>query len=140
MLNYTGYVTMVGDLFHYGHVRFLKQAKSRCDHLIAGIHSDNDVQTYKQKPTMSMEERIEVVRACKYVDDVLADAPLITTPELLDKLNIDIVFVSISPTPNYTISDFYPDVTDKLLTLEYTAKISTTDILKRITSQNHPEL
>lgn len=131
---------MVGDLFHYGHVRFLKQAKSRCDHLIAGIHSDNDVQTYKQKPTMSMEERIEVVRACKYVDDVLADAPLITTPELLDKLNIDIVFVSISPTPNYTISDFYPDVTDKLLTLEYTAKISTTDILKRITSQNHPEL
>jgi len=138
MLNYTGYVTMVGDLFHYGHVRFLKQAKSRCDHLLVGIHADNIVQTYKQKPTMSMEERIEVVRACKYVDDVLADAPLITTPELLDKLNIDIVFVSISPTPNYAINDFYHNIADKLLTLEYTATISTTNIIKRITSQNQP--
>ena len=49
---------MVADLFHYGHVEFLRQAKQLGDHLIVGICSDNDVKSYKRKPILSMEERM----------------------------------------------------------------------------------
>ncbi len=59
------------DLFHVGHVRFLKWARSKCDKLIVGV-GDDDV-CYKQKdrwPVMSVTDRMEVVLACKYVDEV----------------------------------------------------------------------
>ena len=48
---------MVADLFHYGHVEFLKQANAFGDHLLVGIHSDETVQANKRIPILSMEER-----------------------------------------------------------------------------------
>ena len=75
---------MVADLFHYGHVNFLKQCHKLGDYLIVGIHSDKDVETYKRKPILSFEERIKVVQACKYVDKVVK-GPLILTTEFLKK-------------------------------------------------------
>ena len=48
---------MVADLFHYGHVEFLKQASAFGDHLLVGIHSDEAVQANKRIPILSMEER-----------------------------------------------------------------------------------
>ena len=44
------YCDMVADLFHYGHVNFLKRCKQLGDYLIVGIHSDSDVESYKRKP------------------------------------------------------------------------------------------
>jgi cytidyltransferase-like protein len=38
------YVDMVADLFHYGHVNFLKQARQFGDYLLVGIHSDKVVE------------------------------------------------------------------------------------------------
>ena len=70
------YCDMVADLFHYGHVNFLKQCHKLGDYLIVGIHSDKDVESYKRKPILSFEERIKVVQACKYVDKVV-QGPLI---------------------------------------------------------------
>ena len=71
------YVDMVADLFHYGHANFLKQAKQLGDHLIVGIHSDEVVKEYKRSPVMTMEERVETVSSCRYVDEVVANAPLV---------------------------------------------------------------
>ena len=84
------YCDMVADLFHYGHANFLKQCSELGDYLIVGIHSDNDVESYKRKPILSFEERIKVVKACKYVDKVIK-GPLIVTTELLEKYKIDYV-------------------------------------------------
>lgn len=68
----TGFTVGVFDLFHFGHVFFLKEAKKLCDELIVGIHSDRTVLEYKgQLPVMSFVERLEVVEACKYVDRVM---------------------------------------------------------------------
>ena len=49
---------MVADLFHYGHVEFLKRVSDLGDYVLIGIHSDNVVESYKRRPIMTMEERI----------------------------------------------------------------------------------
>lgn len=63
-----GYTTGVYDLFHIGHLNLLKNAKGMCDKLVVGVTVD-DLVTYKGKRAMiPFEDRIEIVRSCKYVD------------------------------------------------------------------------
>ncbi|MCW5726924.1 adenylyltransferase/cytidyltransferase family protein [Parvibaculum sp.] len=63
-----GYTTGVFDLFHIGHVNVLRNARSLCDKLIVGVSVDALV-SYKNKvAVIPFEERIEIVRACRYVD------------------------------------------------------------------------
>ena len=69
------YADMVADLFHYGHVEFLKKARELGDYLIVGIHADEILEDYKRKPILTMEERIISVAGCRYVDEVLPSAP-----------------------------------------------------------------
>jgi len=67
-----GYTTGVFDLFHIGHLNILKRAKEQCDHLIVGVSTDEVVQGYKKKkPVIPFEERIAIVEAVKYVDEVV---------------------------------------------------------------------
>ncbi len=42
-------------------------------------------------PVMREQERYAAVRACKWVDEVVEDAPYVTRLEMLDKYNIDFV-------------------------------------------------
>ena len=63
-----GYTTGVYDLFHIGHLNLLKNAKGMCDYLVVGVTVDELV-AYKGKHAMiPFEDRIEIVRSCKYVD------------------------------------------------------------------------
>lgn len=63
-----GYTTGVYDLFHIGHLNLLKSAKGLCDRLVVGVTTDNLI-SYKGKNAMiPFEDRIEIVRSCKYVD------------------------------------------------------------------------
>ena len=63
-----GYTTGVYDLFHIGHLNLLNNAKGMCDKLIVGVTVDELV-AYKGKQSMiPFEDRIEIVRSCKYVD------------------------------------------------------------------------
>ena len=63
-----GYTTGVYYLFHVGHLNLFKNAKGMCDKLIVGVTVDELVQ-YKGKNSMiPFEDRIELVRSCKYVD------------------------------------------------------------------------
>lgn len=67
-----GYVSGAFDLFHVGHLRLLKRCKEHCDYLIVGIDSDELVECYKNRKTcIPQEERLEIVRAVRYVDDAV---------------------------------------------------------------------
>ena len=66
-----GYTTGVYDLFHMGHLNLLKNAKGMCDKLIVGVTVDELV-AYKGKQAMiPFDERVEIVRACRYVDSAI---------------------------------------------------------------------
>ena len=63
-----GYTTGVYDLFHIGHLNLLKNAKGMCDKLIVGVTVDELVAYKGKKALIPFEDRIEVVRGCRYVD------------------------------------------------------------------------
>ncbi|HHX68897.1 MAG TPA: adenylyltransferase/cytidyltransferase family protein [Gallicola sp.] len=59
-------------MFHIGHLNILKKAKEQCEHLIVGVSTDENVFNYKnKKPIIPFEERVAIVEALKYVDEVV---------------------------------------------------------------------
>ena len=63
-----GYTAGVFDLFHIGHLNLLKNAKGMCDKLVVGVTVDELVQYKGKSALIPFEDRIEIVRACRYVD------------------------------------------------------------------------
>ena len=87
-----GYTAGVYDLFHIGHLNLLKNAKGMCDKLIVGVTTD-DLVTYKGKHAMiPFEDRIEIVRAIKYVDAAVPQADM-DKVTMCKKLKANILFV-----------------------------------------------
>ncbi|GFI17278.1 glycerol-3-phosphate cytidylyltransferase [Lachnospiraceae bacterium] len=69
---HVGYISGVFDLFHIGHLNMFRRAKEQCDYLIAAVTSDEYVRGHKQcEPFIPFEERVEMIRACRYVDEVV---------------------------------------------------------------------
>jgi len=67
-----GYAFIVGDLLHYGQLHFLKECKKHCDFLIVGVYSDKLTESYKRRPIIPFEERIELIHALRLVDMVVS--------------------------------------------------------------------
>jgi glycerol-3-phosphate cytidylyltransferase len=59
------------DLFHFGHVEFLKKCKMISDKVIVALNTDQFVSEYKHPPIMSFSERKRSLLNCQYVDEVV---------------------------------------------------------------------
>lgn len=126
------YVDMVADLFHYGHVEFLKQARGLGDYLTVGICSDDEVEANKKRCIITMEERVAVVAACRYVDEVIPDAPWRFDPAWIEKYNIDLVVHGDDYSQEQR--EYYykiPIERGIFRVVPYTSSISTTEIVRR---------
>lgn len=67
-----GYIAGVFDLYHIGHLNMFRRAKEQCDYLIVGVVTDEGVRKYKEvNPFIPFDERIEMVRSCRYVDEAV---------------------------------------------------------------------
>lgn len=125
------YCNGVFDLCHIGHLKLFKYA-STFGSVVIGVHSDADVATYKRKPILTTEERIETVKMMKYVDEVIPNAPLITTIEFMNDNNLD--FVMISPEYDNINNIYYtePRKENKIIVAPRYNYLSTSEIIKRI--------
>jgi glycerol-3-phosphate cytidylyltransferase len=88
-----GYTTGVFDLFHIGHLNILKRARLECDHLIVGITTDELSESAKnKKPFIPFQERMDLVEAVKYVDEVVPQTSY-DKMEAWNNLKFDRMFV-----------------------------------------------
>ncbi|XP_073103173.1 choline-phosphate cytidylyltransferase 2 isoform X2 [Elaeis guineensis] len=105
-------------------------------YLLVGCCSDEITYTYKGKTVMTEAERYESLRHCKWVDEVIPDAPWVITQEFIDKHNID--YVAHDSLPYADASGAGKDVYEfvkaigKFKETKRTDGISTSDIIMRI--------
>ncbi len=126
------YVDMVADLFHYGHVELLRQARDLGDYLLVGVHADDAVLAHKRKTILTMDERVACIAGCRYVDEVLPNAPWIIDRAWIEKHNINLVVHGDDYTPEYREEVYKVAIEMGIFRLvPYTGGISTTEIIRR---------
>ena len=61
------------DLLHVGHIRCLKDARSRGDYLVVAVNSDASVKQYKNPnlPIIEEDERVEALASLRWVDYIV---------------------------------------------------------------------
>jgi len=124
---------MVGDLFHAGHVALLRAARGHGDHLVVGVLSDESAAAYKRRPIMTLPERVAVIEACRYVDQVVADAPLVVDDDFLTTHRIDVVVHGDDLDPKAAATVYpAPLAAGRLRYVPRTSGISTTQLIQRV--------
>ncbi|KAK9156148.1 hypothetical protein Sjap_003628 [Stephania japonica] len=132
------YADGIYDLFHFGHARALEQAKKLFPntYLLVGCCNDEITHMYKGKTVMTEAERYESLRHCRWVDEVVPDAPWVINQEFLDKHKID--YVAHDSLPYADASGAGKDVYEFVKSVgrfketKRTEGISTSDIIMRM--------
>ena len=75
------------DLIHSGHYNAIRQAKALCDVLVLGVNSDAEILKNKGPTVLTCKERADILRACKWVDEVHEDTEYTVTLDTLDRYN-----------------------------------------------------
>jgi cytidyltransferase-like protein len=76
------YSTVVGDLFHYGHLQHLEKANMLGDIHICGVLTDEATKSYRDKPIANFEERKAIISTLRCVDIVIPQNKLDSTENL----------------------------------------------------------
>ncbi|KAJ7718597.1 cholinephosphate cytidylyltransferase [Mycena maculata] len=132
------YADGVYDLFHFGHALQLRQAKLSFPsvYLLVGVNSDEQVREHKARGIMTHAERLEAARHCRWVDEIVAEAPWIIDQAFLDKYQIDYVAHDEEPYASSGHEDVYSYCKSlgKFIPTRRTPGVSTSELLERIVS------
>lgn len=132
-----GYIAGVFDLFHIGHLNMFRRAKELCNYLIVGVVSDEGVRLNKQaEPFVPFDERIEMVKSCRYVDEAVK-LPLnfSDTEDMYKVYHFDVQFSGSDYEHNpYWLArkDFLEKHGSTLVFFPYTQSTSSTKLKKAI--------
>ena len=127
------YVDMVGDLFHAGHVALLREARGHGDELVVGVLSDEVAAAYKRRPIMTLAERVAVIEACRWVDEVVPGAPFEVTQDFLDEHRITTVVHGDDLSAEGAASIYGPAVASgRYVAVPRTTDLSTTELIRRV--------
>lgn len=126
------------DLFHYGHINFLKKCKSIADKVVVSLNTDDFVTEFKRCPIMNYEERRISLSYCNYVDQIVPHSFGKDSKPTILSVKPDIIAVG----DDWSHKDYYSQMsfTSKwlddnditLIYIPYTMGISTSDIISRI--------
>lgn len=132
------YADGIYDMFHPGHARQFMQVKNvfpRADvYLIVGVCNGAVTRERKGKTVMDDDERYEAVRHCRYVDEVLRDAPWVPTEAFFARNKIDFVAHDDQPYTIGSSEDVYAwaKKNGMFIATRRTEGVSTSDVVARI--------
>lgn len=132
------YMDGVFDLFHRGHIEAIKKCKNFGDEIVIGVISDKDAESYKRLPLINENDRIEIIKNLKIVNEVIPNAPLNLTKEFIINNNLDIIVHSFSNDNDFEKQkEFFkiPIEMGIFKKINYYSKVSTTDIIKKIVNE-----
>ncbi|WP_297467377.1 FAD synthase [Thermococcus sp.] len=99
----------VFDILHVGHIHFLKQARELGDELVVIVAHDETVRMQKRRdPINPAEDRAELLRAIRYVDEVYIGSPGTIDFELVRRINPDVI--AIGPDQNFNCEKLKEDL------------------------------
>lgn len=95
-------IVLVGgcfDFIHFGHISFLKQAKTLGNYLVVALESDENVRVSKgeNRPIHSQKQRQEMLASLTFVDEVIELPPMnrdIQYFDLVEKIRPQVIAVS----------------------------------------------
>lgn len=126
-----GYLGGCWDLFHVGHLNYIREAKKRCDYLIVDVTPDEIMFKQKNKyPIIGEQNRLEVIRAIKYVDRAELSGEG-RDEEALEKYGYNILFISEDHKGKEYYNNLEKEMKEKgveVVYIPYTKGISSTQI------------
>jgi len=78
------------DLFHIGHVRLFERIKQRCDRLIVAVSTDEFNAIKGKRSVVSFADRVAMVKACRHVDEVIAEEDWGQKPRDIRAFGVDL--------------------------------------------------
>ena len=137
-----GFTDGVYDMFHVGHLNMIRNAKSKCDYLIVGVHADDIVEQYKhRRPIINEEDRREIVSAIKEVDEAVINYTR-DKMELWNQYHFNVIFIGDDWKGTERWNNFEKilgEVGVKVEYIPYTKRISTTKIREMLADKNGEE-
>jgi glycerol-3-phosphate cytidylyltransferase len=117
------------DVFHIGHLRILERARAFGNHLTVGISTDAlNFDKKSRYPVYSQEERCEIIRALRCVDEVFLEESLDMKRQYLLKHKADVLVMGDDWKGKF---DEFRDIC-RVEYLPRTPSISTTVVIEKI--------
>eukprot|EP00933_Yihiella_yeosuensis_P079160 TRINITY_DN913_c1_g1_i1.p1 TRINITY_DN913_c1_g1~~TRINITY_DN913_c1_g1_i1.p1 ORF type:complete len:460 (-),score=70.05 TRINITY_DN913_c1_g1_i1:99-1478(-) len=129
-----GYIDGCFDIMHSGHYNAIRQAKSICDVLVVGVHSDVEIAENKAVPVMKQNERYALLDHIKWIDELVYDVPYTPLLSTLEKAKADFcVHGDDMPVNSEGVCAYDPmKNAGRLRIVKRTEGVSTTDIIGRL--------
>ena len=127
------------DLFHVGHIRYLKEARDLGDILVVALNSDSSVRRLKgpSRPILPQRERAEILSAFWFVDYVT----------IFTQTHVERVLLALQPAYHVKGSDYTVNtVPEREAVKRYGGRVAivggpkiknTSDIIRRISALKH---
>ena len=122
------------DILHYGHVKYLQDARRKGDYLVVAVNSDSSIKKIKAKnrPVIGQSDRLKTVAALASVDFVVLfneDNPL----RLIKAIKPDILIKGADWDKQKIIgADFVKSYGGKVLTVNLVKGRSTSALIEKI--------